>query len=474
MNPALLGLLGYVVLITAVGLAIGRRVSGTGDFFVAGRSLGPGLLFATLLAANIGAGSTVGAAGLGYENGLAAWWWVGSAGVGTLVLAVWIGPRIWRVAHDHSLFTVGDYLEYRYGASVRATIAVLLWLGTLAILAAQLIAMAWILEVVAGAPRWLGAVAGGAVMTVYFVAGGLLTSAWVNLVQLVVLVCGFLIAVPLALGQAGGVSTVMANAQTIPGYLDFMRSGDSGWMYLMLLAPAFIVSPGIVQKAFGARDERAVRSGLLACGLALMLFAFLPPVLGMVARSVAPGLENPEAALPVILTQGVPAWVGLLGLAAVLSAEISSADAILFMLATSLSRDLYRRFVNPLATDRQVLKVARAAAVAGGAAGVMLAVALPGVVSSLTIFYSLLGVSLFVPVVAGLHSRRPGAGEALAAAAAGILALVAARSVSDGGGWMVPPAWGLLAAAAAYGAFFAVRRLIRRQGARLPGADHVK
>ena len=458
MNFTLLGLLLYVALITVVGLAIGRRVSSTGDFFVAGRSLGPGLLFATLLAANIGAGSTVGAAGLGYENGLAAWWWVGSAGVGTLVLAIWLGPRMWRIARDHSLLTVGDYLEHRYGPSVRAAMAALLWLGTLAILAAQLIAMAWILEVVAGLPRWLGAVAGGAVMTVYFVAGGLLSSAWVNLVQLVVLVCGFLIAVPLAVGGAGGFSAVLADARAIPGYLDFMRNGDSGWMYLMLLAPAFIVSPGILQKTFGARDERAVRLGLAACAAALMIFAFLPPALGMVARSVAPGLENPETALPVVLTQAVPAWVGLLGLAAVLSAEISSADAILFMLATSLSKDLYRRFVNPDATDRQVLKVARGAAVTGGVAGVALAVALPDLVGLLTIFYALLGVSLFVPVVAGLHSRRPGAGEALAAAGAGVAVYLVARSLWDGGGWMVPSAWGLLSAAVAYLAWFGLRR----------------
>lgn len=458
MNLTLLGLLLYVALITVVGLAIGRRVSSTGDFFVAGRSLGPGLLFATLLAANIGAGSTVGAAGLGYENGLAAWWWVGSAGVGTLVLAIWLGPRMWRVARDHSLLTVGDYLEHRYGPSVRGAMAALLWLGTLAILAAQLIAMAWILEVVAGLPRWLGAVAGGAVMTVYFVAGGLLSSAWVNLVQLVVLVCGFLIAVPLAVGGAGGFSAVLADARAIPGYLDFMHNGDSGWMYLMLLAPAFIVSPGILQKTFGARDERAVRLGLAACAAALMIFAFLPPALGMVARSVAPGLENPETALPVVLTQAVPAWVGLLGLAAVLSAEISSADAILFMLATSLSKDLYRRFVNPDATDRQVLKVARGAAVTGGVAGVALAVALPDLVGLLTIFYALLGVSLFVPVVAGLHSRRPGAGEALAAAGAGVAVYLVARSLWDGGGWMVPSAWGLLSAAVAYLAWFGLRR----------------
>lgn len=454
-------LLVYVALITAVGLAIGRRVSGTRDFFVAGRALGPGLLFATLLAANIGAGSTVGAAGLGYENGIAAWWWVGSAGIGTLVLAVWLGPRMWRVARDHSLRTVGDYLEHRYGPSVRAAIAMLLWLGTLAILAGQLIAMAWILEVVAGAPKWLGAVAGGLVMTVYFVAGGLLSSAWVNLVQLVVLMVGFLIAVPLAVGGAGGVSAVLENARAVPGHLDFMSNGTSGWTYLVLLAPAFIVSPGILQKIFGARDARTVRMGVGACGVALMLFAILPPALGMVAHAVSPGLENSEWALPVILTEGVPAWVGLLGLAAVLSAEISSADAILFMLATSLSKDLYKRFVKPAATDRQVLKVARVAAVVGGVAGVVLAVVIPNVVGALTIFYGLLSVSLFVPVVAGLHTRRPGSVEALAAAGAGVAALLVARS-AGAGGWMPPSAWGLAFAAAAYAVFFAALRMTGR------------
>lgn len=452
MNATLAGLLLYVALITAVGVAASRRVAGAADFFVAGRTLGPGLLFATLLAANIGAGSTVLAAGLGYRDGTAAWWWVGSAGLGTLALAVWVGPRLWRIAKSHSLLTAGDYLEHRYGPSVRAVAAVLLWLGTLAILAGQLIAMAWILEVVAGAPRWLGAVVGGLVMTGYFAAGGLASSARVNLVQLVVLAAGFLLAAPLAATSAGGLSAVLDGAG---GVREFMSRGDSGWTYLLLLAPAFVVSPGILQKTFGARDERAVRLGLAACAVALMLFAFLPVALGMAARSMAPGLDNPETALPVVLTQGVPAWVGLLGLAAVLSAEISSADAILFMLSTSLSRDLYKRFANPAATDAQVLRAARWAAVAGGGAGVLLAVVLPGVQAALTIFYSLLVASLFVPVVAGLFSRRPGSAEALTAVGAGVVGLLGAQVA----GWSAPTAWGVALGAAAYGTVFAVRRI---------------
>ncbi len=466
MTPALAALLAYSVGLIALGVWIGRRVGGAGGFFVADRRLGAVLLFSTVLAANIGAGSTVGAAGLGYRDGLSAWWWVGSAGIGTILLALWIGPRIWRVATRDGLLTVGDYLDQRYGPSVRALIAALLWLGTLAILAGQLIAMAEILAVVAGAPRWAGAVIGGVVMTAYFSAGGLLASAWINLVQLVVLMAGFAVALPWALSGVGGWSAVTAAAPVgAADYLAFFEGGSSGWIYLALLGPAFIVSPGLLQKVYGAVDQRAIRLGLGAAGLALMLFAFAPPLLGMIARAVDPNLAHPELALPTVLVHGLPPLLGLLGLAAVFSAEVSSADAILFMLSTSLSKDLYKRFARPEATDAEVLAVARRAALAGGTLGVLLAVVLPSVIGSLTIFYSLLSVSLFVPVVAGLHSRRPGIPEAMAAIGAGLTALVAVRfMVRDAPAWLDPTLAGLLASAVAFGGAAAIRRLRREEG----------
>jgi SSS family solute:Na+ symporter len=75
-DPGLyLGLLAaYLALQVAIGVWLGRRVKTAGAFFVAGRQLGPGLMFATLVAANIGAGSTLGAAGEGYRLGIGAWW----------------------------------------------------------------------------------------------------------------------------------------------------------------------------------------------------------------------------------------------------------------------------------------------------------------------------------------------------------------------------------------------------------------
>src|SRR5262252_4473109 len=140
----------YAALMMLIGAIVSRRVRASSDFFVAGRGLGAGLIFSTLLAANIGAGSTVGAAGLGYRDGLSAWWWVGSAGIGSLILAFTVGPKIWQIAKEHNLYTVGDYLEFRYDKRVRGLTALLLWFGGLSILAGQLIAVSWILNVVAG------------------------------------------------------------------------------------------------------------------------------------------------------------------------------------------------------------------------------------------------------------------------------------------------------------------------------------
>ncbi len=464
MNLHLVLLFVYSAFLVLVGGAIGRRVKTAGGFFVAGRNLGAGLLFATMLAANIGAGSTVGAAGLGYRDGASAWWWIGSAGIGTFVLAFWIGPRMWRLAKEHDLRTVGDYLEHRYGAAVRGTVSALLWLGTLAILAGQLIAMAWVLHAVAGIPKLTGCLLGGVVMTLYFSAGGLVSSAWVNLVQLVVLLTGFGVAVPLAIDVGGGWQTLSAIAPSAD-YWNFWSGGSSGWVYLPLLVPAFIISPGLIQKTYGARDLRALRLGVGLSGLALMIFAALPPLLGLVARGLHPELTNPELALPTLLVHDLPVTIGMLGLAAVFSAEISSADACLFMLATSLSQDLYRRFINPRASDRRILTVARLAALGGGFLGLILAILLPTVIDSLKIFYSLLGVSLFVPILAGLHTRRPGVAEALAAIGVGIAVLVVVRYGTGGFGIWNPNLLGLAASALAYAALWLGRR-IRTQKAK--------
>ena len=251
----------YSIAQIALGVWVARRMKGSSDFFVAGRALGPGLLFATFLAANIGSGSTIGATGLGYRDGLAAMWWVGSAGLGSLVLALSVGPRIRRLAAEHDLRTVGDFLEWRYDRRVRATVAAILWIGTVCILAGQLMGIAWILSVVIGMPKIVGCALGALVVT------ALLRGRRPEVVRRRQRRA--------ADGEAGRLRDRAADraargrrvdglhaALPDPGMWNPWRNGASGWIYIAMLAPNFIVSPGLLQKVYGARDDRAVRVGV--------------------------------------------------------------------------------------------------------------------------------------------------------------------------------------------------------------------
>jgi SSS family solute:Na+ symporter len=438
-------LIGYAIGQIALGLWVGRRVRATSDFFVAGRSLGPGLIFAAFLAANLGAGTTVGATGQAYRDGLAAWWWDGSAGLGSLILAFWIGPRIWREAHRLGLLTVGDFLEHHFGRGVRGLAALIVWAGSFAILCGQLRGAGEILERVAGIPLNTGAAIAAAGTVAYFVLGGLVSAVRVNVVQITVMLVGFSLAVPFV---AGSVPSWSAAAQDS----SFWRGSAVGWPTLLLLGPAFFLSPGLIQKGFAARDVHSLRRGVAINGVVLMAFACLPVLFGLAARVLYPDLPRQEMALPALLASNVPAVVGAFGLMAVLSAEVSTADAVLYMLATSGARDFYKGFLRPYASDADVLRVARVLAVVGGVVGFGLTFVFDSIIGALTLFYELMVVTLFAPILGGLLVPRAGRWSALAAMLVGVATYITIEIATHGAGygWAPPHLLGLLASALTY------------------------
>jgi SSS family solute:Na+ symporter len=415
LSPTLLLLAAYAAGLVAIGLWASRRVSRSSQFFVASRSLSGGMVFATMLAANIGAGSTVGAAGLAYREGLSAWWWSGSAAIGCLVLGLLVAPRLHRLAAEHQFLTVGDFLEWRFDRSVRVAIAAVMWVGTLALLAGQLLAMAWAFEVIAGTQRLLGVLAAAAILVAYFGRGGIQAAAVVNVFQLATKLVGFTLAVPFAWAAGGGWTGLRAaaGAERADGFGSAIGMGVTGILGLaVVFVPSFIVSPGLNQKAFAARSPGAARAAALGNAAALAVFAFVPALLGMAMRVVEPGLGNTELALPRLTTDVLPPWLGGLALAALFAAELSAADAVLFMLSTSLSRDLFQAVLRPQATDAELLRVGRLAVLVGGALSAGLALGLPSVATALRLFYGVMTAALFVPMLVGLLSRRPGAGHA--------------------------------------------------------------
>ncbi|SDF58765.1 sodium:solute symporter family protein [Sporolituus thermophilus] len=455
MNHYLMAIVFYAVLLILTGFIVTRYVKGAADFFVAGRQLGPGLLFTTLIAANIGAGSTVGVTGIAYQHGLSAWWWIGTSAVGSLVLAYFVGPQIWQVAQKYNLYTLGDYLDMRYSRYFRGLIALMMAVGTLALFAGQLIGIAWILGVVAGVGKTMGIIIGAMVTTLYFAAGGLLSAVIVNILEVAVIFAGFVIAAPYAMNFVGGFSglekLIAQNAGSAEAARYFRWDGIGLTTiigYFLMLTPSFFISPGLIGKVYGAKDIEAVKSGTAWNAIVQFGFAFLPALLGMCAYAVFPNLSQRELALPVAMKELMPFWVSALALAAIFAAEVSTADAVLYMLATSFTKDLYKTFINPNIPDASLLKAGRIVSLVSGLLGVGMALLLPNIITALSIFYSLMAASLTAPLLFGLFSARPTTTAAFVSAIVGVATTVVLHFGNHGKGlWILnAQSTGILAA----------------------------
>src|SRR5262249_15781079 len=306
----------------------------------------------------------------------------------------------------------------------------------------------------AGLDRITGAMLAAAGVTTYFTAGGLHATARVNVIQLIVKLVGFALALIFLLTAAGGWSAIRTNVLAGAGapdadrYFNLTGGGLSNVLiYIAPLTASFIVSPGLLQKLFGARDESAVRRGVWLNALCLLAFAIIPALLGIIARGQFPGLESGEQALPRLLTGSLPVWLAGLLLRALFSAEMSAADAVLFMLTTSLSKDLYKTFIRPDAGDKSLLRVARLTAVGCGAIAAGLAIWLGSVIAALRIFYTLLSAALLLPLMFGLYSRRVTSRAAIAAMLVSVAVTFALERLTDGRGYYGLPSliWGTLA-----------------------------
>lgn len=455
MNWYLISILLYAILLIGIGWFIGRNVTEASSFFVGNRKFSWKMLFVILIAANIGAGSTVGVTGLAYRYGISSWWWIGCSAVGSLILAYIVGPRIWEIAKKYNLFTMGDYLELKYAKYFRGIISLMMMVGTLALFSGQLIGIAWILDVVAGIDKPLGTLIGAVVVTFYFAAGGVLSAAVVNILEVVVILAGFCLAAPFALQAVGGWSGM--EAKIALNFADAAKTNSFfAWDgiglttiigYFFVLTPAFCISPGLIGKIYSAESQQAVRTGTMLNALVQFGFAFLPAIIGMCAFAAFPNLTNPELALPLAMKELMPFGVAAFALAAIFAAEVSTADAVLYMLSSSIAKDLYKTFLRPDISDHDLLNFSRKVTVAAGVAGVLLALWMPNIITALQIFYSLMTVSIAAPFLVGLFAERASTKGASTAAIIGIIIMLGFQFFNNGQGlWLLnPPTLGIMA-----------------------------
>ena len=118
--------IGFLSVVFGVSLYASRKERDTKDYFLAGRNLTWWLIGFSLIASNISTEHFVGMAGAGFgEAGLAiaSYEWIGA--ITLVVVALWLLPLFLKLG----IYTMPEFLQYRYGPQARTLMAIYMMLS---------------------------------------------------------------------------------------------------------------------------------------------------------------------------------------------------------------------------------------------------------------------------------------------------------------------------------------------------------
>jgi SSS family solute:Na+ symporter len=357
------GFAGFLILVVAVSLYASRKEQTGEDYFLAGRGLSWWLIGVSLIAANISSEHFVGMAGEGFRIGLAIACFECIGAVALVFVALFLLPKFLR----SGIYTLPEFLEYRYSATPRAIMAFLLMLAYVAVgLAGVLYSGALALQSVFGVDLTAAAWGIGLCAGLYTIYGGLKAVVWSELLQGTALMGGGALVLVVSLDGAGGLGAFLtANADRLHVMLPADHPDLPWTIYLLgIWVPNiayFGLNQFITQRALAARSLRDGQLGVLFAAFLKLLMPFLIVFPGIAAYGMFEGQGiEPDRAFPTLMTQVLPAGFRGVMFAALFGAVMSSLDSMLNSASTIFTIDLYQRhWARGKASSASLIRVGR-------------------------------------------------------------------------------------------------------------------
>lgn len=405
----------YLIVLILVGAFRSTRVKTQDDFMVAGRRLSARVLVGTLLATWIGSGSIIAGAGLAYDRGIAALWFDAGVWVAIIILYL-IAGRARKLAQ----YTVPDILELRYNKYARVLGTIVTMIAYTAIVSYQFRAGGMVLNLITGIPVDLGIVITAVFVIGYTVLAGMISVAYTDVVNGVIMIIGLFVALPFLAGDAGGISEIVNKLPEshlhFLGEMSLMKAlGYSLPTMLLLLGES-----GMYQRFFSARDERTAKRSVVGWIVGTIIIETLIVVIAIIGSSIFTDIDS-EMVILYSVRDALPVAIGCLCLAAIVAVIVSTADSFLLVPATNFMRDIYQRFINPDVSQKQIIRYSRITVIALGVLAFVQVRFFEKVLEMAIYAYTVYGVGITPAVMAAFFWKRTTAAAGVSSIAAGMV-----------------------------------------------------
>ncbi|MFZ5633339.1 MAG: sodium:solute symporter family protein [Bacillota bacterium] len=392
---------------------VAQAASGTDEYYVAGRNIGLGVNSIAIMAALGSGGSFMAGIGTIWKLSLPTIAWMTVASICGFSLASILVARPLR---NSGKYTVTEFLSERYeGLFIKIAVPIILIIGSAIYLMSQMKAGGLIASYITGLSYEWGLVITAAVFILYVSTGGMLAVTWTNVLQ------GSMMIFLISLMVIGGVSYVDKGILTAFAGVtnNFAQLGKAGVALPVAAAIGSFVSwftapsviPHLVMRIFTARD---VHSARLSLNIGMLIYAALmfTSVIALIPHVPLLGAETLKKTasdmwmLLIAAKFFGPVVVGIIT-AGIMSAVMSTTDALLLACSASFAYDIYGKVINPKATQKQLL---RAATISTWVIGVLVMLITmkphPFLIVLYTAAVGFMVSGLFAPMVLGIWWKR--------------------------------------------------------------------
>lgn len=350
----------YLVVMVAVGVYFIKRIKNTGDYYVAGRSLGPLVMMATVCATIIGGSGLMGRAGVAYSSGFKAIITAVPYLLGMFLFSG-ISGRISDIGSKYNITSIPELFQRRFGKTAKILLAAMVAFTMMGTVASQVTATATIINMLGGDVGLsfeLGALIACAIFMVYTASSGLFGVVYTDVLQFYMLILFVYILIPVAaLRTVGGFSNFLSNLspELAKPYVNGSILGDIITYLVFTLAGA-----EMWQRAFAAKGRKAAKKGMFlgtfVYGLTILLVYFMGVVAHqIIGDDVLAAYGNTDAVVPALAITVLPIGLTGLALAGILSVIMSTADSYLLVSVQTCVHDIGKTFFPEMKEKTEIL-----------------------------------------------------------------------------------------------------------------------
>lgn len=342
-----------VVFVLGVGVYSGTRVKSAEDFAGGGRASAPlvaGIIMGTL----VGGSSTVGTAQLAFQVGASAWWFTLGAGIGCLMLGLFLAKPLRESGKE----TIPQFLVTTYGPNAGPISTVFSSIGIFLNVIAQILAANALLASMFGLSAINGSIISIILVVLYVFFGGNAGSGMTGIAKLLLLYLSLIVVGVLAYSKAGGMTAIFSHFPAFPTFSLFGRGFSIDFAAGFSLVVGVISTQTYFQALFAGKDAATARRGALISAILIPPTGIAGILVGLYMKMNFPKMNAAEA-LPTFVMNYLPPWFSGIVLGTLVIAVIGTGAGLVLGISTMLTKDIYKRFISPQASDRSVLFVSR-------------------------------------------------------------------------------------------------------------------